>query len=169
VNNKPHRTKKHGNTKRKAVHLVLWVNPIVKAALMRSAEYPRPACFTDKLIEQPTTAETETLDASHRQDKARIKSARATTTQPAAMTPGLRAPQVQTQSPRSPEPLNPDETAGQAVSSRNCTKGQIPHPCSNLTDIPTNQGWQRRPHGLATRSRPYGETGNTTTKAINTS
>jgi hypothetical protein len=33
VNNKPDRTKKHGSTKRQTIHLVLWVNPIVKAAL----------------------------------------------------------------------------------------------------------------------------------------
>jgi hypothetical protein len=63
LNNNPERTKKHGSTKRKTVHLVLWVNPIVKAALTRSAEYPHPSCFTAKRIEQPTAAETETLDA----------------------------------------------------------------------------------------------------------
>jgi hypothetical protein len=32
------RTKKHGSSKRKTVHLVLWVKPIVKAALQRIAE-----------------------------------------------------------------------------------------------------------------------------------
>jgi hypothetical protein len=35
--NNPHRSKKHGSTKRKTVHLVLWVNPIVKAELQRLA------------------------------------------------------------------------------------------------------------------------------------
>jgi hypothetical protein len=37
LNSKSTRTKKHGSTKRKTVHLVLWVNPIVKAALQRIA------------------------------------------------------------------------------------------------------------------------------------
>jgi hypothetical protein len=37
-NNKLHRTKKHGSTKRKTVHLVLWVKPIVKAELKRIAD-----------------------------------------------------------------------------------------------------------------------------------
>jgi hypothetical protein len=37
VSNKPQRTKKHGSSKRKTVHLVLWVNPIVKAELQRIA------------------------------------------------------------------------------------------------------------------------------------
>jgi hypothetical protein len=38
LNSKTTRTKKHGSTKRKTVHLVLWVNPIVKAELKRIAE-----------------------------------------------------------------------------------------------------------------------------------
>jgi hypothetical protein len=38
LNNKTPRSKKHGSTKRKTVHLVLWVNPIVKAELKRIAE-----------------------------------------------------------------------------------------------------------------------------------
>jgi hypothetical protein len=38
VSNKTTRAKKHGSTKRKTVHLVLWVNPIVKAELQRIAE-----------------------------------------------------------------------------------------------------------------------------------
>jgi hypothetical protein len=38
LNNNPKRSKKHGSTKRKTVHLVLWVNPIVKAELQRIAE-----------------------------------------------------------------------------------------------------------------------------------
>jgi hypothetical protein len=38
LNNNPQRSKKHGSTKRKTVHLVLWVNPIVKAELQRIAE-----------------------------------------------------------------------------------------------------------------------------------
>jgi hypothetical protein len=37
VNNNPQRSKKHGSTKRKTVHLVLWINPIVKAELKRIA------------------------------------------------------------------------------------------------------------------------------------
>jgi hypothetical protein len=32
LNTKTTRTKKHGSTKRKTVHFVLWVNPIVKEA-----------------------------------------------------------------------------------------------------------------------------------------
>jgi hypothetical protein len=35
VNTKAQRTKKHGSNKRKTVHLVLWVNPIVKAELQQ--------------------------------------------------------------------------------------------------------------------------------------
>jgi hypothetical protein len=38
LNNKTDRSKKHGSTKRKTVHLVLWVKPIVKAELKRIAE-----------------------------------------------------------------------------------------------------------------------------------
>ncbi len=38
VNNNPQRSKKHGSTKRKTVHLVLWVKPIVKAELKRIAD-----------------------------------------------------------------------------------------------------------------------------------
>jgi hypothetical protein len=38
LNNKPQRIKKHGSSKRKTVHLVLWVNPIVKAELQRIAD-----------------------------------------------------------------------------------------------------------------------------------
>jgi hypothetical protein len=38
LNNKPQRAKKHGSTKRKTVHLVLWVKPIVKAELKRIAD-----------------------------------------------------------------------------------------------------------------------------------
>jgi hypothetical protein len=38
LNNYPQRAKNHGSTKRKTVHLVLWVNPIVKAELQRIAE-----------------------------------------------------------------------------------------------------------------------------------
>jgi hypothetical protein len=38
LNNNPKRSKNHGSTKRKTVHLVLWVNPIVKAELQRIAE-----------------------------------------------------------------------------------------------------------------------------------
>jgi hypothetical protein len=38
LNNKTDRAKKHGSTKRKTVHLVLWVKPIVKAELKRIAE-----------------------------------------------------------------------------------------------------------------------------------
>jgi hypothetical protein len=38
MHTKTTRTKKHGSTKRKTVHLVLWVNPIVKAELQRIAE-----------------------------------------------------------------------------------------------------------------------------------
>src|ERR671915_1758728 len=38
LNNNPQRSKKHGSTKRKTVHLVLWVKPIVKAELKRIAE-----------------------------------------------------------------------------------------------------------------------------------
>jgi hypothetical protein len=38
LNNKTPRSKKHGSTKRKTVHLVLWVKPIVKAELQRIAE-----------------------------------------------------------------------------------------------------------------------------------
>jgi hypothetical protein len=38
VINKPERTKKHGSKNRKTVHLVLWVNPIVKTALQRIAD-----------------------------------------------------------------------------------------------------------------------------------
>jgi len=38
LNSKTTRTKKHGSTKRKTVHLVLWVNPIVKAELQRIAQ-----------------------------------------------------------------------------------------------------------------------------------
>jgi hypothetical protein len=38
LNNNPERTKKHGSNKRKTVHLVLWVNPIVKAELQRIAK-----------------------------------------------------------------------------------------------------------------------------------
>jgi hypothetical protein len=37
LNNNPQRSKKHGSTKRKTVHLVLWVNPIIKAELQRIA------------------------------------------------------------------------------------------------------------------------------------
>jgi hypothetical protein len=33
LSNKPKRTKKHGSRRRKTVHLVLWVNPIVKGEL----------------------------------------------------------------------------------------------------------------------------------------
>src|SRR5918992_2691612 len=38
LNNNPQRSKKHGSSRRKTVHLVLWVNPIVKAELQRIAE-----------------------------------------------------------------------------------------------------------------------------------
>jgi hypothetical protein len=38
LNNNPQRAKKHGSTKRKTVHLVLWVKPIVKAELQRIAD-----------------------------------------------------------------------------------------------------------------------------------
>jgi hypothetical protein len=38
LNNKTDRAKKHGSTKHKTVHLVLWVKPIVKAELKRIAE-----------------------------------------------------------------------------------------------------------------------------------
>ena len=38
LNNKTPRSKKHGSTKRKTVHLVLWVKPIVKAELKRIAD-----------------------------------------------------------------------------------------------------------------------------------
>jgi hypothetical protein len=38
LNNNPQRTKKHGSSRRKTVHLVLWVKPIVKAELKRIAE-----------------------------------------------------------------------------------------------------------------------------------
>jgi hypothetical protein len=38
LNNKTPRSKKHGSTKRKTVHLVLWVDPIVKSQLLRIAE-----------------------------------------------------------------------------------------------------------------------------------
>jgi hypothetical protein len=38
LNNKTDRAKKHGSTKRKTVHLVLWIKPIVKAELKRIAE-----------------------------------------------------------------------------------------------------------------------------------
>jgi hypothetical protein len=38
LNNNSQRTKKHGSSKRKTVHLVLWVKPIVKAELTRIAE-----------------------------------------------------------------------------------------------------------------------------------
>jgi hypothetical protein len=38
LNNKTERAKKHGSTKRKTVHLVLWVKPIVKAELKRIAD-----------------------------------------------------------------------------------------------------------------------------------
>jgi hypothetical protein len=38
VNTKSPRIQKHRSTKRKTVHLVLWVNPIVKAALQRIAK-----------------------------------------------------------------------------------------------------------------------------------
>src|SRR5687768_5980090 len=37
VNTKPKRSQKHHSTKRKTIHLVLWVNPIVKAHLQRLA------------------------------------------------------------------------------------------------------------------------------------
>ena len=37
VSNKTTRAKKHGSSKRKTVHLVLWVNPIIKAELQRIA------------------------------------------------------------------------------------------------------------------------------------
>jgi len=37
LNNNPQRSKNHGSTKRKTVHLVLWVKPIVKAELQRIA------------------------------------------------------------------------------------------------------------------------------------
>src|SRR5918997_895326 len=37
VNTKPHRSQKRSSTKRKTIHLVLWVNPIVKAHLQRVA------------------------------------------------------------------------------------------------------------------------------------
>jgi hypothetical protein len=38
MSNPTERSKKHGSTKRKTTHLVLWVNPIVKAELQRIAE-----------------------------------------------------------------------------------------------------------------------------------
>jgi hypothetical protein len=38
LDTKTTRTKKHGSSKRKTVHLVLWVNPIVKAELKRIAD-----------------------------------------------------------------------------------------------------------------------------------
>jgi len=38
LNNKTDRAKKHGSSKRKTVHLVLWVKPIVKAELQRIAQ-----------------------------------------------------------------------------------------------------------------------------------
>jgi hypothetical protein len=38
LNNNPKRAKNHGSTKRKTVHLVLWVKPIVKAELQRLAD-----------------------------------------------------------------------------------------------------------------------------------
>jgi hypothetical protein len=38
LNNNPQRSKKHGSSRRKTVHLVLWVKPIVKAELQRIAE-----------------------------------------------------------------------------------------------------------------------------------
>jgi hypothetical protein len=38
TNNKTARSKKHGSSKRKTVHLVLWVKPIVKSELQRIAE-----------------------------------------------------------------------------------------------------------------------------------
>src|SRR5918992_1419459 len=37
VNTKPQRSQKRSSTKRKTIHLVLWVNPIVKAHLQRVA------------------------------------------------------------------------------------------------------------------------------------
>jgi hypothetical protein len=38
LNNNLQRSKKHGSTKRKTVHLVLWVKPIVKAELKHIAD-----------------------------------------------------------------------------------------------------------------------------------
>ena len=38
LNNNPQRSKKHGSTKRKTVHLVLWVKPIIKTELQRIAQ-----------------------------------------------------------------------------------------------------------------------------------
>jgi hypothetical protein len=38
LNNNPQRSKKHGSSKRKTVHLILWVKPIVKAELKRIAQ-----------------------------------------------------------------------------------------------------------------------------------
>jgi hypothetical protein len=38
LNNKTDRSQKHGSTKRKTVHLVLWVKPIIKAEIQRIAQ-----------------------------------------------------------------------------------------------------------------------------------
>jgi hypothetical protein len=58
LNNKTDRAQKHGSSKRKTVHLVLWVKPIVKTELKRIERQaiPPPALF-------PLPELTETLPA----------------------------------------------------------------------------------------------------------
>jgi hypothetical protein len=78
-----------------------------------------PQLSTNSFSYQPNGAVTETLDAVGRQDKGRTKSARPHLIQPAPLSIGIRPQHLNRNTPRSPEPLNLDETAGQAVSSPN--------------------------------------------------